>query len=101
MRQTLGIKWTEKDIKTIIVELDELKLFVHIHYGRKFGRNCSKLGSSCQILINPAEGIFEYGNPYIFSNRSPHYANTNSLVPISILFSISSKLGHFERSKSF
>ena len=38
----------EKVIDTTIVELDELKLFVYVHYGRKIGRYCSKLGSNSQ-----------------------------------------------------
>ena len=42
---------TEKVIDTIIVELDESKYLFYIHYGQKFGINCSKLGSNCQILI--------------------------------------------------
>ena len=50
---------TEKLID-IIIDLDEIKLFVHIYDGRKISTNCSKLGSDHQILINPAKVIFEY-----------------------------------------
>ena len=46
---------TEKVIDNIIVELDELKLVIYIHYGWKISRNYSKLGSNCKILINPAK----------------------------------------------
>ena len=62
---------TEIDIDTIIVKLDDFKLFVYIHYGRKIGRNCSKVGSNYQILINPSKKNFRYENPYIFiQNKS-------------------------------
>ena len=59
---------TAKVIDNIIVELDELELFVHTHYEHKIGRNCSKLGSNCQMLINPAKVFCGYENPYIFPN---------------------------------
>ena len=49
---------TEKFIDTITVELNDIKLFVYIHYGRKIGRNSSKLCSNCQILMNSAKVIF-------------------------------------------
>ena len=44
--------YAKKLVDIIIVELDEFKIFIHIHYGQKIGRNCSKLGSSFQILID-------------------------------------------------
>ena len=55
-----------KVIGTIIVEHDHIELLGMLHNGRKFGTNFSKLRSHDQILINPAKGIFEYKNPYIF-----------------------------------
>ena len=54
---------TEKVIETIIVDVDELTLFVFIHDSRKIGINCSKLGSNGQLLKNPTRVIFGYGNP--------------------------------------
>ena len=45
---------------------DYNKLFVCIHYNQKISKNCSHLGSKIQIMMNPAKGIFEYRNPYIF-----------------------------------
>ena len=59
---------TEKVVDTIIVVLDEIKISVYIHYGRKIGTNRSKLGSNGEILINPEKVIFGYGNPYTFPN---------------------------------
>ena len=58
----------EKVINTIYVGLEEYKLFVFIHYGRKIGINCYKQGSICQILINPTKEIFGYENPYFSSH---------------------------------
>ena len=42
-------------------------LDVLIHNDRKIGTNWSKLGSNCQIMIDPAKMIFRYGSPYIFA----------------------------------
>ena len=64
----LNFNPTEKVIDIIMVELDKIKLFLCINYGRKIGINYSRIGSNSQILINPTNVIFEYGNPYIFSD---------------------------------
>ena len=74
-----------------VVELDELKLYYIIHYGRKNDISCSKLGSNCQLLRNPAKIFFVYENRYIFFqckflfNISHQYANTILLVTFSML----------------
>ena len=54
----------EKMIYTNIIELDEFKLMAATKYDRKIGIYCSKLGSNCHILINPAA----VSVPYIFSS---------------------------------
>ena len=49
---------TEKTSDAIIVAND--KLFIYIYYGRKMSTNCSKLGSNCQLLINPVQSDFNF-----------------------------------------
>ena len=81
---------TEKVIDIITVELDYFNFFC-IHYGRKFGRNCSSLGSNCHVLLNLPKLMFGYKNPNIFFqytflfSRTHQYANTNSSLPLSML----------------
>ena len=71
---------TEQVSNTILVEFYDFKLFVSIHYGRKIGRNCSKLGSNCPILINPAKKIFRNENLYIFSNVNFYCIKVSTLI---------------------
>ena len=51
-----------------MTELDMIKIFVHMHYGQKIGKNYSRLGSNCQLLKFPEKENFQCGNTYIFSN---------------------------------
>ena len=50
-----------------MLELDKFKHLVLTRCGRKIGNNCSKLGSDCQMLINPAKVIFSHG--YLYSSK--------------------------------
>ena len=73
-------------MQTIIVDLDEIKLFVYIHNGRKIVINYSNVGLNGKILINPGKGIFSYRSVYFFQydflfNKSNQYTITKSLVP--------------------
>ena len=52
-------------------------LFIYL-YGRKTGRNCSKLGSNFQI--KSAKVIFSYENPYIFYNINLYSAEVISTL---------------------
>ena len=78
-------------IDIIIVELEVSKLCIYIHYERNIGKNFSKLGWNCKILIDPTKVIFGYENPYIFfqctfsNSRSHENTNINSLVPLRLL----------------
>ena len=49
----------------INVEL-EFKLIVRLSFAREICEYYLKLGSDCEILVNPAEVIFGHGNPNIF-----------------------------------
>ena len=75
----------------IIVKQDKVKIFVYVHCDRKIDTNCSKLGTNCQILLNPAKVILKYRRPHNFSNinfllnRIHQHGSTNSMVPLLIL----------------
>ena len=74
---------TKKVIGTIIVELDESKHLFTIYYGRKFGKNCSKLGSNCQILIILQNKCFLDMEIFIFFSDVNFYSMNmiNPLIP--------------------
>ena len=70
----------EKFIETNIVELDELKLFVYIHYGWKIVINWWTLGSNCQLFINPVKVYFGYGNQYFLNAHFYSIEVINALI---------------------
>ena len=77
---------TEKFMGTIILDINDFKLYVNIHYVRKTRINWSKLGYIGQRLIISAtkSDLFVYKSVY-FSSINSQYANTSSLVPLLML----------------
>ena len=68
MKFDFFVNSTAKVIDSIIVELKQSQLFELIHCDRKIDKNCWKVGLNGQMLINAAEVVFGYRNPYIFAN---------------------------------
>ena len=67
---------TEKVIDNIIVELEKIKLFIHIYYGRKINQHKGCMSMEIRIF-------FQYNFSF---NRDDLYADRTSLVPLLMLY---------------